>query len=105
MEEFCTEKQLDQMVVHKLEHQWKSVGDLEGVEWFIHWFDQPYSSILDYLPSDTVIVWDDIIEVKRRLDQSRQNYQRHLERVPEVFQGVVSYPEKLRHDDEYREQD
>lgn len=105
MEEFCKEKQLDQMVVHKLEHQWKSVGDLEGVEWFIHWFDQPYSSILDYLPSDTVIVWDDIIEVKRRLDQSRQNYQRHLERVPEVFQGVVSYPEKLLHDDESIEQD
>lgn len=105
LEEYCKAKQLDQMVVHKLEHQWKSVGDLEGIEWFIHWFDQPYSSILDYLPSDAIIVWDDIIGVNRRLDQSRQNYQRHLERVPEIFQEVVSYPEKLLHDDESIEQD
>ncbi len=105
IEDYCIENRLDQMVVHKLEHQWKSVGDLEGIEWFIHWFDQPYSSILDYLPSDTIIVWNDVINVKRRLDQSRQNYQRHLERVPELFQQTVSYPDKLLHKDDSIEQD
>lgn len=105
IENYCKEKRLDQMAVHNLEHQWKSIGDLEGVEWFIHWFDQPYASILDYLPSDAIVVWDDIIGVNRRLDQSRQNYQRHLERVPEIFQGVVSCPDKLLHDDDSIEED
>lgn len=97
IQDYCLNNGLDQMVAHKLEHQWKSTGDLEGIEWFIHWFDQPYSSILDYLPSDSIVIWNDVISVKRRLDQSLQNYQRHLERVPEIFQQVVSYPDNLLH--------
>ena len=85
--------------VHKLEHQWKTVGDLEGIEWFLHWFDLETVSILDYLPSGAIVVWDDISPVERRLDEARQNYVRHIERVPEVFSQLVSTPEKLLFDD------
>jgi transcription-repair coupling factor (superfamily II helicase) len=85
--------------VHKLEHQWKTVGDLEGIEWFLHWFDLKAESILDYLPNDAVVVWDDIVPIENRLDEARQNYVRHIERVPEVFAPLVSPPEKLLFDD------
>ena len=99
MNVFCEENKTDQMVVHKLEHQWKSVGDHEGIEWFLHWFDQPFSSILDYLSSDTVVVWNDLVPAARRLDEARQNYARHLERIPDLFLPVISHPDKLLHND------
>lgn len=105
IEEYCSNNGFDQMVIHKLEHQWKSIGDFEGIEWFIHWFDQPYSSILDYLPSNTTIIWDDVIPVDRRFDEARQNYQRHMERVPELFRQVISFPDKLLHNDNSIEED
>jgi transcription-repair coupling factor (superfamily II helicase) len=85
--------------IHKLEHQWKAAGDLEGIEWFLHWFDLKTASILDYLQNDAVVVWDDMIPIERRLDEARQNYARHIERVPEVFAPLISPPEKLLFDD------
>lgn len=100
MAEHCRESGIDSMMVHKLEHQWKSVGDLEGIEWFLHWFEQPYSSILDYISSDTLIVWNDLVPIGRRLDESRQNYARHLERVPELYLPFISPPDKLLHLDD-----
>lgn len=99
MAEYCRVSGNESMVVHKLDHQWKSVGDLEGIEWFLHWFEQPCSSILDYLSNDTIIVWNDMVPVGRRLDESRQNYARHLERVPEIFLPFISSPDKLLHKD------
>jgi transcription-repair coupling factor (superfamily II helicase) len=95
MREYCSENNIDEMVVHKLEHQWRSAGDLEGIEWFLHWFNVPHSSILDYLPEKAILVWDDIISLERRLDESRQNYERHLERVPQLYLPVLSTPDKL----------
>jgi transcription-repair coupling factor (superfamily II helicase) len=92
---FCIETKIDEMVVHKLEHQWKSSGDHEGIEWFLHWFNPPSSSILDYLGTESIIIWDDVIPVERRLDESLQNYNRHLERAPSLFLPVLSSPEKL----------
>lgn len=105
IKDFCTSNSLDEMISHKLEHQWKSVGDYEGIEWFLHWFDISHSSILDYLPSDTLVIWDDVIPVNRRFDEARQNYERHLERVPEVFHDVVSGPDKLLHKNNIIEDD
>ncbi|MFP4164719.1 MAG: transcription-repair coupling factor [Chitinispirillaceae bacterium] len=95
MTRYCEKEGFDVSAVHKLEHQWKSVGDLEGIEWFLHWFDLKSSSILDYLPGDATVIWDDMVPVDRRLDEARQNYVRHLERVPEVFAPLVSPPDKL----------
>lgn len=95
MLDHCQKSEIDEMVVHKLEHQWKTVGDYEGIEWFLHWFDQPVSSILDYISNDTVLIWDDILPINRRLDESRQNYARHLERVPSIYLPVISDPDKL----------
>ena len=34
MAEYCRVSGNESMVVHKLDHQWKSVGDLEGINGF-----------------------------------------------------------------------
>jgi transcription-repair coupling factor (superfamily II helicase) len=80
----------------KLSHQWRSLSDHDGIEWFLHHFSIPDASIIEYLrPHDTVIVWDDIIPPDRRFDECVQNYRRHLERVPEAFVPLVSPPQSL----------
>lgn len=85
----------DPLSVHRFEHQWKTVADYEGVEWFLHWFDLVSVSLFDYLAPDTLIVWDDLIPPLRRFDETIQNYERHLLRVPEVFSSFVSKPDEL----------
>ena len=81
--------------IRKLSHQWKTVSDYEGIEWFLHWFDLPEASLLDYAPADSLIIWDDLLTPDRRFEECGQNYLRHLERVPELFISFVSPPEKL----------
>ncbi|MDR0331667.1 MAG: transcription-repair coupling factor [Chitinispirillales bacterium] len=85
--------------IRKLEHQWKTVGDIEGIEWFLHWFDMESASLLDYLPNNAIVAWDDIVPIERRLAEARDNYAHHLERVPEAFAPLVSPPDKLLFDD------
>ncbi|MCL2220506.1 MAG: transcription-repair coupling factor [Chitinispirillia bacterium] len=92
---------IDKSLVYKLEHQWKAVGNREGIEWFLHWFGFETASLLDYLPSGAIVVWDDLAPVKSRLDEARQNYTRHMERVPEAYAPLVSPPDKLLFDDAY----
>ncbi len=112
MKEYCLtaqdiEKGLDSLVafaekkseantgVQKLSHQWRSLSDHDGIEWFLHHFALAEATIIDYLPQNTVIVWDDIIPPPRRFEECLQNYHRHLERVPQAFLQLVSPPEKL----------
>ena len=92
---YCREYSGSTEAVQKLSHQWKTVSDYEGIEWFLHWFGPPSASILDYMPSDTLLVWDDLLPPDRRLDECVQNYARHLERVPDIFLPYVSPPDKL----------
>jgi transcription-repair coupling factor (superfamily II helicase) len=93
--QYCREYSGSTEAIQKLSHQWKTVSDFEGIEWFLHWFPLPFASILDYLPSDTLLVWDDLLPPGRRLDECKQNYARHLERVPEIFLPFISPPDKL----------
>jgi transcription-repair coupling factor (superfamily II helicase) len=95
IEEFIENNKIDSNFLNKIEHQWKIAGDHEGIEWFLHWFKKPFSSIFDYFPSDTFIIWDDMISPSRRLDETRQNYIRHLERIPEIYKPLVSQPDNL----------
>lgn len=95
IEEFINSNNLDCNTLNKIEHQWKIAGDYDGIEWFLHWFKKPYSSIFDYFPSDAYVIWDDLISIPRRLDETRQNYKRHLERIPDIFKPVVSQPDDL----------
>ena len=81
--------------VQKLIHQWQSLGDLDGSEWFLHWFEAPAISLLDYLPAETVVVWDDMIPLWRRMDESTQNYEHHRLRLTEQMQPLVSAPDQL----------
>jgi transcription-repair coupling factor (superfamily II helicase) len=79
----------------KLSHQWKTLLDHDGIEWFSHWFGLPGASLFDYLPADAIVVWDDLLPPLRRIDECVQNYERHLERVPEAFAAFVSPPHEL----------
>jgi transcription-repair coupling factor (superfamily II helicase) len=99
MFEYCDKESINRSSVHRLEHLWKSVGDMEGIEWFLHWFDVETASILDYLQNDAVVVWDDVVPIERRLGEARANYALHKERVPEIFAPLVSPPDKLLFDD------
>ena len=72
----------------KLSHQWKTLLDHDGIEWFLHWFGLAEASLLDYLPSDAIAVWDDLLPPERRLDECVQNYERHLERVSGGVFGI-----------------
>ncbi|MDR3013000.1 MAG: transcription-repair coupling factor [Chitinispirillales bacterium] len=97
----CRDKsaEINKSAIHRLEHQWNSVCDLEGIEWFLHWFDIKTASVLDYLPNDAIIVFDDIVPIERRLSEARANYEHHIDRVPELFASLVSPPDKLLLDD------
>jgi transcription-repair coupling factor (superfamily II helicase) len=95
----CGKEGADESAVRKLSHQWKTVGDLEGAEWFWHRFGLESASILDYLPNDAVVVWNDVVPMRRRFGEARDNYARHLERVPEAFAPLVSPPEELLFDE------
>lgn len=83
--------------IQKLEHQWIELGDHEGIEWFLHWFDLPSISVLDYFPKNSIILWDDLLSPSLRFDDARANYTRHLERVPKVFADLISSPKELLH--------
>ncbi len=87
----------DMNAAHTLEHQWRRAGDHEGIEWWLHWFDTPVASVLDYLPDSTVVVWDDLLDHERRFDEVRDNYTRHMERVAESIRPLVSQPADLLH--------
>ncbi|MBN2188391.1 MAG: DEAD/DEAH box helicase, partial [Chitinispirillaceae bacterium] len=87
----------DPLSVRRFEHQWKATADFEGAEWFMHWFDLPSASILDYCPPETLVVWDDLIAPVRRIDETVQNYERHLKRVPDALAPFVSRPHELLH--------
>jgi transcription-repair coupling factor (superfamily II helicase) len=89
----------DPLAVHRFEHQWTVQSDREGIEWFLHWFDLPEISILDYLAPETLVIWNDLIPPERRLDESRQNYERHRARVADAFAPFVSPPRLLLHPD------
>jgi transcription-repair coupling factor (superfamily II helicase) len=78
-----------------LSHQWRNLSDHDGIEWFLHYFSIPEVSIFEYLPHGTVVVWDDLLPPDRRFDECVQNYERHLERVPDIFVPLVSPPQSL----------
>jgi transcription-repair coupling factor (superfamily II helicase) len=95
LKEFSAGRPGDEGGFSRLSHQWKTLSDHDGIEWFFHWFSLPEASLLDYLPNDAVVVWDDLLPPPRRFDECVQNYERHLERVPAAFLPYVSPPEKL----------
>jgi transcription-repair coupling factor (superfamily II helicase) len=95
MREHAAAEGISSSGIDHLEHAWKALGDLEGIEWFYHWFDRPGASLTDFLPRDSTVVWDDVITPRQRLDEAWHNYLRHLERVPEIFAALVSPPERL----------
>jgi transcription-repair coupling factor (superfamily II helicase) len=95
MKAYCDQAHIPLQGVHRLEHAWKTLLDFEGIEWYLHWFDLPHTSLFDFLPPESILVWDDLYDIERRLDEARQNYMRHIERAPELFLPLVSPPDKL----------
>ncbi len=95
IEAFCRNNAVNIHSFQTLKHAWKTQTDHEGIEWFLHWFDIPEVSILDYLPSDTIIFWNDLFNPQRRLNEDRENYARRLNRVPESLYPFISKPDTL----------
>ncbi|MCX7725812.1 MAG: transcription-repair coupling factor [Chitinispirillaceae bacterium] len=94
IEKFASVNQSIANGAEKILHQWKS-GDYEGIEWFFHWFDFEVTSFLDYLPSDAIVIWDDIAPLLKRFEEVKENYMRHLNSTPPLFQPLLSLPEQL----------
>ncbi len=90
-----TEEGKREAAIQRLRHQWLDLGDHEGIEWFFHWFDVPDISLLDYLPSGSTVVWDDMLSPLMRMEEATENYVRHLDRIPEIFSPLVSAPDRL----------
>ncbi len=95
MREYSEEQGIDPTGINNLEHSWKQLHDREGIEWFYHWFALPKATLLDYLPSSTTIMWDDILQINHRMEAVEENYYRHLSRVPDAYRDLVSRPEQL----------
>jgi len=93
--DYCDEHSVDTKIAKTLEHQWQNLADLDGIEWYSHWFETPDTSILDYFKENTLIVWDDIFDWDRRAEEILENYSRHKKRVPESLQPLISNPEQL----------
>ncbi len=89
------ELKADEVSFEKLKHTWESNPDHEGIEWFLHWFSLDNSSIFDYLPQSTTIIWNDIQKPQDRFEDVKGNYIRHIERVPESYRPFISHPDKL----------
>ena len=95
----------DPASVELLEHQWNMLGDHEGTEWYLHWFPAPTVSLFDFIPPGATFVWNDLLGPDPRLTVCRENYQRHLSRVPGRFLPFVSPPDKLLVDQEHIERE
>lgn len=95
IERYCIQNNEDLNSVYKLKQKWMSQADHDGIEWFLHWFELPYATILDYLPADCCVIWNDVFHPARRLDENYNNYTLHLNRVPDTFLPLVSKPDAL----------
>lgn len=100
IERYCYKKKSEMKNFHKLEQKWKSQADHDGIEWFLHWFDLPSATILDYLPKSSCIIWNDMFHPHRRLKEFYTNYETHFKRVPETFVDFVSTPKQLLQTDQ-----
>jgi len=98
MRAFCRAQRIDEQGVRSLEHAWKTLADYDGIEWFLHWFEQPAASILDFLPRETCVVWMDTIAPHQRLAEHIDLYSRHRDRVADPLRPLVSPPAALLHD-------
>jgi len=87
----------------KLKKQWQ-IGDFEGIEWYMHWFDTESVSLLEYIPETTTILWNDILPPSHRFEDYRTNYERHRERSPSIFLPLLSPPDQLLFSNHYLEE-
>lgn len=92
---FCEDQNNYLTEAGKLSHKWKAQADHDGIEWFFHWFDCAYATILDYLPPDCCIIWNDDFSIEHRLAENISKYENHLKRVPETFLPFVTQVESL----------
>lgn len=95
IKDFCDKTDAHINKYEKLKYIWKSQSDFDGVEWFLHWFSLPYSSILDYLSPECLVVWNCPFSNTRHLSENIANYEKHVNRVADTFRPFVSQPKDL----------
>ncbi len=95
VERFVANKRIDKKLHDLLIHSWGSLSETDGLEWFTHWFDFQKSSLLEYLPQNTLCIWSDFLSLEQRFEREVENYQNHTSRVPEMQVPFVSSPKEL----------
>jgi len=68
----------------------------EGMERFAGYYDTQLASLLDYLPSDALIILDDPATLDERVDELTENIQRGFEETRAHY-PMISPPEQLFH--------
>lgn len=78
-----------------IEHSWSNIAEIDGLEWFLHWFDKETTSLVDYISEHSVIVYSDYLTISERALRLLENYRVHSNRVPELQKPFVSAPDEL----------
>lgn len=92
---FVKKNRIEDRFYDVIEHSWGTIAEIDGLEWFLHWFDKETTSLIDYFADDTLIIYSDYLSLPERQSRLLENYGRHLTRVPELQKPFVSEPELL----------
>lgn len=92
---FCESNNIDRKNYDFIAHSWSVFNEIDGLEWFYHWFDFEQVSIFDYFPKNTVIIHNDLFDFDKTFEREIANYRNHKSRVPEIVAPFVSPPENL----------
>jgi transcription-repair coupling factor (superfamily II helicase) len=103
VEKFVKEKRISPKLYDMILHSWGSLSEIDGLEWFSHWFDfnKQSATLLDYLPENCSVVWQDYLTCNERYERELENYHNHKKRVPEMQAPFVTEPENLLADFAY----
>jgi len=95
IKEYCEKEGIDKKSYDFIAHSWSVFNEIDGLEWFSHWFDLEQGSIFDYFPENSLIIHNDVFDLERIFEREIGNYENHKGRVPEVVAPFASNPQDL----------
>ena len=95
IKKYCEDKRIDKKNYDFIAHSWSVFNEIDGLEWFFHWFDIERVGIFDYFPSDCLVIHNDIFDLGRIFEREISNYDTRKASVPEIVAPFVSAPQDL----------
>jgi transcription-repair coupling factor (superfamily II helicase) len=95
IKKFCENNNIDKKSYDFIAHSWSVFNEIDGLEWFYHWFDFEQISVFDYFPQNSVLVYNDLFDFEKSFEREKINYEKHKKNVPEIVAPFVSPPENL----------